>query len=274
MNQVDAVFLATPNHTHFSIASYFLERDISVLVEKPVALSSDNYKHLKNKQMPKGPVLHSGMVKRCLPINKVLKKIFRHKLLGNLKAFNLEEGMNFNWPIRSLSFFDKEKAGGGVLIDNGIHVLDLLFWWLQSSGQLPELTSFKYQDDDQGGVEAECMVQLSFEDGLTGACHFSRLRPLSQSWQLNFEKGCITLKKGEVFLSVQKGLEKHYLIKQLRSIKRRTLRYAFQEQLKVFEESVKYGRQEDDPVIPYTITLINQLYAHRQTLTSSYYQFT
>jgi predicted dehydrogenase len=270
-DEVDAVVVATPNHTHFPIASHCLSQGLSTLVEKPVTLLDQDYQDLRHKQNTKGAIMQVGMVKRHLPVNRIMRDIFRQNLLGRLKAFHIEEGMLFNWPIRSLSFLDKAKAGGGVLIDNGIHILDLLFWWLQQSGSLPRIDDFAYYDDNQGGVESECRMQLNFENQLKGTCHFSRIRLLSQSWQLDFEQGAILIKNGRVFLTIPSALSDHDLINQLRSSSSGSMKRAFKRQLEGFHSGILRHEPENDPVIPYTIDLINRLYENRKTLATSYY---
>ncbi len=269
----DAAIIATPNDTHYQIASTLLAKGISVLIEKPVVLSGSTYHRLKENQRENKAIMQSGMVKRHLPINRVIGDCFQQKALGGLRSFEISEGMNFNWPIRSLGFFDKAKAGGGVLIDNGIHVLDLIFWWLQKEEQIPEISHLNYQDDSQGGVEAECKVNLTFDNGLKGSLHFSRMRILSQTWQLNFEKGQICFSDGRLSLSVPKEYENHNSIRQLKATRKQNLKTAFNQQLATFYEKNQEKIPEDDPVIPYTLDLINRLYANRETQRTSYYQF-
>ncbi|MEO6255810.1 MAG: Gfo/Idh/MocA family oxidoreductase, partial [Sphingomicrobium sp.] len=62
----------------------------------------------------------------------------------------------FNWPITSPAYFDPQRGGGGVLEDVGVHVLDLLRWWLGE----PDTVAFA--DDALGGVAANCAIHLGF----------------------------------------------------------------------------------------------------------------
>jgi hypothetical protein len=79
--------------------------------------------------------------------------------LGKIESFDFREGAVFNWPATTNSFWRRETAGGGVLADQGAHVLDLLLWWLG------DFTSLTYVDDSQGGVEADCRLELSMKSG-------------------------------------------------------------------------------------------------------------
>jgi predicted dehydrogenase len=78
----------------------------------------------------------------------------------------------FNWPLTSDFFFRRAQAGGGVLIDTGVHTLDQLLWWLG------DVSSLSYYDDNCGGVEADCELQLTLRSGAKGIVELSRTRNL------------------------------------------------------------------------------------------------
>src|SRR5262249_52888377 len=86
--------------------------------------------------------------------------------------FHVQDGYVFNWPLASDFSFRRELAGGGVLMDTGVHTLDQLLWWLG------DVNSFEYYDDNYGGVEAECELHLTFKSGVEGIVELSRMRNL------------------------------------------------------------------------------------------------
>jgi predicted dehydrogenase len=270
---IDAAIVATPNHLHYPIASYWLNQAIPTLVQKPVVLYPEHYHSLRNKQTSKG-VMKSGMVKRDFCMSVILKKLFQDQELGAFKYFDVSEGMVFNWPIQSLSFFDPAEAGGGVLIDNGIHTLDLLFWWMQQQGPLPEVADFQYWDDAQGGIEAEAKGYLQFQNGVSGSFHFSRMRPLEQKWQLVFEKGSLNFQHHQLTINTPYHSPTQKWRKPLQRSLREDIKKAFNQQLKAFHKQLINGEQEDDPLISYTVDLVNQFYRNKQSLRASYYHFT
>jgi predicted dehydrogenase len=83
--------------------------------------------------------------------------------------------------------FEKEKAGGGVLMDIGVHLLDLLFWWIDN-----EVASFQYADDNLGGLEATAEIQMTFRRGVTGHVKLTRLAVLNNFYTFYFEKGVLS----------------------------------------------------------------------------------
>ena len=66
----------------------------------------------------------------------------------------------------------KETAGGGVLADFGVHVLDLLLIWLG------DWASIEYRDDARGGIESDCEIRLRMRSGIEGTVEISRTRNL------------------------------------------------------------------------------------------------
>jgi predicted dehydrogenase len=95
------------------------------------------------------------MVRRLLPQTRIIKGLLEGGTLGSLQSIEIFEGGPFDWPIASSQWF-APGAGGGILDDLGIHVLDLLRWWL---GEPDEL---EYRDDALGGVPANAEIRLRF----------------------------------------------------------------------------------------------------------------
>ena len=59
-----------------------------------------------------------------------VRNLLRDGLLGEIRRFDLRQGVIPRWPFATDFLLRKEMAGGGVLADFGVHVLDLLLWWL------------------------------------------------------------------------------------------------------------------------------------------------
>ena len=186
LKYVDAVIVATPNYLHFPISKTCLEAGKHVLCEKPITISSlecDELIHLANKYSLKLTVAHT---RRFYEAAKRIKQIVITEELGKIKSFDFEEGTVFAWPTVSGFFFDKKKAGGGVLMDIGVHVLDLLFWWFPY-----EVVNVECQDDNLGGVEAFTKIKIRLSNGIKGNVTLSRLSVLKNGYRLHFEKGNI-----------------------------------------------------------------------------------
>jgi predicted dehydrogenase len=183
---VDAVIVAVPNHLHFVIANRCLEAGKHVLCEKPLAITSDECSKLLSSAKRLNVKLAVAHIRRFYQAARIIKRIVDSRELGELMSFDFEEGTLFNWSTVTGYIFDKAKAGGGVLMDIGVHVLDLLLWWHPY-----EINSLNYEDDSLGGVEAYARLHIIFSNGTVGRVKVSRLSVLKNRYKLIFENGVV-----------------------------------------------------------------------------------
>ncbi|WP_111324307.1 Gfo/Idh/MocA family protein [Thermosporothrix hazakensis] len=127
---LDAVSVAVPNFLHAPVAIAALERGLHVLCEKPLARNTEEAE---------------AMVRAATQANRVLQVVFNHRERGDIAVLKryIDEGKlgkiyyaKAFWmrrrgiPGAGSWFVSKEKAGGGPLIDLGVHVLDLSLFLL------------------------------------------------------------------------------------------------------------------------------------------------
>ncbi len=184
LNHVDAVIICVPNYLHYAVAQVCLTKGKHVLCEKPVTTTVEDCENLLQISGSKNLVFTVGHVRRFYPAVKRIKEIVAQNVLGHLIDFDFREGTIFSWSTVSGYIFDKEKAGGGVLMDIGVHLLDLLLWWIDD-----EPTVVDYQDDAMGGLEAFAEINITFSGGVRGRVRVSRLSVLRNTYSLRFEKG-------------------------------------------------------------------------------------
>ena len=126
-----------------------------------------------------------------MPALKFVRKFLASGLLGSVSTFHFTEGGTFAWNLQSGSLFNDDTAGGGLLIDVGTHVIDLMTWWF---GEPEELI---YEDDAIGGLEANCLLTAKFKSGLTGSIRLSRDWPILNRYFIACEKGWISWTVGK-----------------------------------------------------------------------------
>ncbi len=131
------------------------------------------------------PKLSSRILVKLLSGDEALKGLLEKRPLGALRRFTIEEGGKFGWQAASDSFFRKSVTPGGVLLDIGVHVLDLLLWWLD------EPATLRYKDDAMGGQEANCRLELNYADGVQGEVRLSRDWPTRDGYTFFFERGIV-----------------------------------------------------------------------------------
>ena len=161
---LDLAIVASPPQFHSSQTIRLLQAGISVLCEKPMALSVAKGEAMVTAALDAQRLLAIGLVRRFLPAAQTIHHLLSRNIFGNIKTFTFTEGRVFKWPVQSASYF----RDNGVLRDIGVHILDLLIWWW---GEPEEII---YEDDAMGGVDLNCRMQLKFPQGFTGEIQLSR----------------------------------------------------------------------------------------------------
>ena len=181
LNEIDIAVIALPNYLHSPISIECLKHGVHVFCEKPMAINFKEAKEMIRTAKENKSKLGIGMVRRYFKINQKIKQLLDSQSLGKIKSFTYEEGFPFSWPLKSTYAFNKKQAGGGVLIDTGAHVIDLII------GLFGKPTKIDYQDDSYGGVEANCQINLEF-GSIQGRIELSRDRTLKNIFQVIGQK--------------------------------------------------------------------------------------
>lgn len=180
---INLAIIASPPRFHAQQTIQLLKAGISVLCEKPMATDITEAEAMIKTASNTTALLAIGHFRRFFPATQTIKQILSLNILGDIKSFTFTEGGYFSWPIQSPTYFQKETSGGGVLLDIGIHVLDLLIWWF---GEPLKLT---YADDSMGGIEVNCQIKAEFTDGLSGNIRLSRDCLLPNEYIIQGTKG-------------------------------------------------------------------------------------
>lgn len=183
----DAALVAAPHAFHAALCSELLAAGKHVLVEKPLAASSEEAGAIIRAAKDAKGRLAVALMRRQTRASRWFKSALQADAFGTLHRFVIREGYEYSWPLTTDSMWRRAQAGGGVLMDTGAHTLDQIVWWFG------EPADVEFFDDADGGVEADCLIRMRWDNGLEGEVELSRTRRLSNAVTLTAAKGQVTL---------------------------------------------------------------------------------
>ncbi len=128
--EVLAVSVCTPNFLHAPISIACLNAGKHVLCEKPAALNLQEAKQMQEAAQRNNRILNIGVVNRYNTSVNYIKEMIDSGELGNVYHVYCSFRAHRSIPGLGGPFTTKAKAGGGVLIDWGVHFLDIIFYCL------------------------------------------------------------------------------------------------------------------------------------------------
>lgn len=129
-DDLDAVSVCTPNQFHAPVAIAALQGGKHVLCEKPLARSTAEGVAMVRAAREAGRVLQVAFNHRARGDIAVLKRHIEAGELGTIYHAKASWMRRNNIPVRGGWFMNRELAGGGPLIDLGVHTLDMALYLL------------------------------------------------------------------------------------------------------------------------------------------------
>ncbi len=127
MEEIDAVSICTPNYLHLQPTLDALAAGKHVLVEKPLAMNAAEGKQMVAAARQSGKKFQVGLMTRFHSQAQALKRFIDAGEMGEVyygRAQAIRRRGIPGWGV----FTQKDKQGGGPLIDIGVHILDLTLW--------------------------------------------------------------------------------------------------------------------------------------------------
>ncbi|ORA79453.1 Gfo/Idh/MocA family oxidoreductase [Mycobacterium malmoense] len=188
----DLALIASPPSLHADHACAALEHGCHVLCEKPMTTTAADAHRMNAAAENAGRALGVVFPRRFYSSVADVAKLVANGDLGDDLRFTYREGGAFDWPSASGAVFSRETAGGGALIDKGVHLLDQLNWIFGDPVVLSAV-----DDSLAGGVETNSQLELAFPNA-RGTLHVSWEYPLNNGLRIQGSSGEIMLECGEI----------------------------------------------------------------------------
>jgi predicted dehydrogenase len=161
--ELDAIVLATPIHTHYGLAQQSLEAGKHTFVEKPLARTSEEAQNLIDLADANDRVLMCGQTFLYSPPVRATKRLIEQDELGDI-YFISSSRVNLGLHQRDVS----------VIWDLGPHDFSILLYWLD---EFPDMIRAVGRDSVVRGIPDVAFVTLTFPSGLLANIELSWLAP-------------------------------------------------------------------------------------------------
>ncbi len=141
--EVDAVYVLTPNYAHYTISMEALEAGKHVFCEKPITVNYALSCEMAQAAEKAGKMLNIGVCNRHHRSVEMLEEMNRKGEFGTIYHVYCSFRSFRSIPGLGGAFTDKKQSGGGVLIDWGVHFMDLVLYIL-GGAKLQTLTCDAY----------------------------------------------------------------------------------------------------------------------------------
>jgi len=130
VDDIDALFVTTPNKYHEQYATAGLDAGLDVLLEKPVAHTLDSAERIADAAADAEGFCMVGFNNRFAAPVEVATAYRNEGRFGDISHVEANYVRRRGIPGRGSWFTSKEVAGGGALIDIGVHAIDLALYFL------------------------------------------------------------------------------------------------------------------------------------------------
>lgn len=199
--KVDAVLIATPHYSHPDLAISAFQHELHVLVEKPAGVYTKQVRQMNEAAAKSGKVFSIMYNQRTNPLYVKLRDLILSGELGEVRRTNW---IITNW-YRPQSYYDSggwratwAGEGGGVLINQDPHQLDL---WQWTTGLMPSrVRAFchfgKYRNIE---VEDDVTAYVEYPNGATGVfVTTTGEAPGTNRFEVSGDRGKIVIEDGKL----------------------------------------------------------------------------
>lgn len=171
---IDAIDICTPNSLHAPIAIAAARAGKHVIVEKPMATTLADADAMLRAARNNDVTLMVAHNLRFEPVYRAIHDVVHAGTIGRpltARATFMHSGPDDAWGATSPWFWQQDQAGGGSLLDLGIHIIDILRWVV--GRPVVDVTAMTARLVKPTAADDNAMLILRFEGGLLASAQSS-----------------------------------------------------------------------------------------------------
>lgn len=200
--EIDGIIICTPNYLNYKLTIQSLENNKFVFCEKPPAFNSKEVQNIQIKEKESSKHVMYGFNHRQHDSIIFMNDKIESGELGKILWMRGRYGKSVDQEFFNSWRSDKSKSGGGILIDQGIHMIDLLLFFGKEFDTINSLCSQSYWN-----LEVEDNVFAIFKNSKTNVT--ASLHSTMTQWRHLFSLE-IFLSKGYMVLNGLKTSSNSY----------------------------------------------------------------
>jgi len=230
-----AVYIASPNYLHSQQAISCLKAGLHVICEKPMATNYRDCLSMLNVAQSMNLHLQVGHMLRFSPAIMLARKWIKEELLGEINFCNIV--FHYDLPESNRSWVNNyDFSGGGVLMDSGIHCIDVIRLLFGNDVTAKSAMTDKQSYND--GIERSGLFEFTI-DQVKGTIKLSSTSDYKSLLEITGSKGILSIENfAATWESVKLVLYSHNKVKILKQSVVDVSRI-YSDQLKAFAENIK-----------------------------------
>jgi predicted dehydrogenase len=200
----DIVVIALPHFLHKEVAIWCAQNKCHILLEKPMALNSQECELIIREAAFNQSKLLVGHTQHYLPENILVKEMIDSESFGQLVMINDTRHLFYFNENRPEWFLDKDKSGGGILMNLGAHSIDKIQWLTGS--RITKVKASVSHHGNRGNIEGSGVVFLETSKGIPATISQSGYPGVPKNeTEFIFTNGMIKLSPEGVWVSENGG---------------------------------------------------------------------
>ena len=201
--EIDVLHVCTPHYLHCEMACTALKKNISVLLEKPVCINMQQVEQLQKAEAESQAKICISFQNRYLTRNKKAKELIQSGAAGKILGASGRVLWHRDAPYYTDSHWRGFMAteGGGVMINQAIHTLDLMLWLCGEPERLSATTANHHL---KGIIDVEDTAEacITFENGARGIFFATTANYTDSpiSLEIACEKMLLELKNNDLYI--------------------------------------------------------------------------